>query len=87
MGLPDLPHLEKILQPPPEIIAFQKGLLLLRLEDSKDFEIPDGFAQIVGLQGGVRGPVEQLEAEDRKLHFPQPAAPAFHLPFLVGRRD
>jgi hypothetical protein len=36
MGLPDLPHLQEILQPAPEVIPAQQNLLLLRLKDAQD---------------------------------------------------
>ena len=87
MGLPDLAHLEEVLQPPPKIISAQQHLLLLGLEDPEDLEVPNRFAQIVGLQGGLGGPMEELQPQHRKLHFPQPSPAPLNLSVLVGHGD
>ena len=50
-------------------------------------QVPDGPAQVVGLQGGLGGSVEKLEAQHRKLHFPQSSPAPLNLALLVGRRD
>ncbi len=60
MRLPNLPHLQKILQPTPKIIPPTQCLRLLFFQNSQNFKIPNRFSQVVGLQSRLGRPVQKL---------------------------
>jgi hypothetical protein len=83
MGLPDLPHLQKIFQPAPKIVSASEGLSLLGTQDSQNLQVSYRLSEIARLKRGLPCSVKQLQPKNGKFNLSQTTPPAFYLPITI----